>query len=135
MVEREKRVRFAYDPVRRVHSYPMNTSILEERNCERFKDTKLSTQSSVHYSNEALKPTEGRRFGQSMNKCKVFCHFVLFVICLALCARISSLSCDVHQVPHQRIGSNESCANARHIEEVMAFSCFLAWLSATILYT
>eukprot|EP00978_Attheya_sp_CCMP212_P010063 scaffold24163_cov48-Attheya_sp.AAC.1 len=120
MVKREKRARFAYDPVTRVDSYPINTSALEERNCERFKvvlkdslmDTNLSTQSSVRYSNEALKPTEGgiigRRFGQSMNKCKV---------------------------PHQRIGSNESCTNARQLEEVMAFSCFLAWLSATIFYT
>eukprot|EP00978_Attheya_sp_CCMP212_P032614 scaffold128207_cov42-Attheya_sp.AAC.2 len=120
LVKREKRVRFAYDPVTRVNSYPMNTSVLEERNCERFKvvlkdsltDTNLSIQSSVRYSNEALKPTEGgiigRRFGQSMNKCKV---------------------------PHQRIGSNESCTNARQLEEVMAFSCFLAWLSATIFYT
>jgi len=108
MMERENRARFAYDPVTKVHSYRVDTPILDEIiRDEALKDTTSDV------------GTESR-FAQALNNCKAYCFWILFVICLELCSVFSSLSVDVSQVP-QTARLNEILTNETDIEEVAVF--------------
>jgi hypothetical protein len=52
------------------------------------RDANTPPHSCVEYLSDALQPTEGglsgRRFGQSMNTCKDFLSFLLFVMCFGI---------------------------------------------------